>query len=179
MLKKALTILATAALTAAATVAPAEAGHRYGRGADRYYDRYWDCRADRDNAALGFFLGALAGGIVGNQFGKGSGKTAATIGGAIIGGAVGSAIARDMDCRDRRHAYSAYYESLEYGDPYEEYYWRNEQTGNYGYYEPSDYYEYRGSDCRDFTQTIWIDGRREVARGTACRERDGTWRIVN
>lgn len=34
-----------------------------------------------------------------------------------------------------------------------------------------------GADCREFEETIIIDGRPERAHGRACRESDGTWKI--
>ena len=37
-------------------------------------------------------------------------------------------------------------------------------------------YQRGGTDCRDYTHTIYINGRPETARGTACRQPDGTWR---
>jgi hypothetical protein len=33
--------------------------------------------------------------------------------------------------------------------------------------------------CREFQQNIIIDGKRQKAHGTACRQPDGSWRIVN
>jgi surface antigen len=33
-------------------------------------------------------------------------------------------------------------------------------------------------NCRQFTHTIYIDGRPQTARGTACRNPDGTWQPV-
>jgi surface antigen len=33
-------------------------------------------------------------------------------------------------------------------------------------------------ECREFQQTITINGKTEKAYGTACRQADGTWRIV-
>jgi surface antigen len=33
-------------------------------------------------------------------------------------------------------------------------------------------------DCRDYTHTIYIDGRPQTMRGTACRNPDGTWSNV-
>ena len=36
-----------------------------------------------------------------------------------------------------------------------------------------------GAYCRDFTQTIVIDGQPQDATGTACRQPDGGWRVVN
>jgi surface antigen len=34
------------------------------------------------------------------------------------------------------------------------------------------------TECREFQQTITINGKTEKAYGTACRQADGTWRIV-
>jgi len=36
-----------------------------------------------------------------------------------------------------------------------------------------------GSYCREFTQTIVVGGRTEEGYGTACRQPDGSWQIVN
>jgi hypothetical protein len=33
-------------------------------------------------------------------------------------------------------------------------------------------------DCREFQQTIVIDGRAQPAHGTACRQADGSWRVT-
>jgi len=33
-------------------------------------------------------------------------------------------------------------------------------------------------NCRQFTHTIYIDGKPQTARGTACRNPDGTWQPV-
>lgn len=32
--------------------------------------------------------------------------------------------------------------------------------------------------CREFQQTITVDGREEDGFGTACQEPDGSWRLV-
>jgi surface antigen len=34
-----------------------------------------------------------------------------------------------------------------------------------------------GPECREYQRTIIIDGKQELAYGTACRQPDGTWRI--
>ena len=36
-----------------------------------------------------------------------------------------------------------------------------------------------GQPCREFSQAVTIDGQSETAYGTACRQQDGAWRIVN
>ena len=35
-----------------------------------------------------------------------------------------------------------------------------------------------GNYCREFQNEVIINGRAEQAYGTACRQSDGTWRIV-
>jgi surface antigen len=144
----------------------------------RYH--YDGCRGDR---AVGTGVGAVLGGVIGNQFGSGSGRTAATIGGVILGGIAGNAIARDA-CRDRRA--DAYYYNRAYVDAFEDddfgraYRWDNPYTGSYGTVTPvREYYDDDGGVCREFQQTVYIDGHRAEAYGVACREGDGSWRIVN
>jgi surface antigen len=57
--------------------------------------------------------------------------------------------------------------------------WRNPDTGHFGTVtpmrtttRPDEQY------CREFQQTITVSGRTEEAFGIACRQPDGTWRIV-
>ncbi len=102
-----------------------------------------------------------------------------------MGGIAGNAIAKDA-CKDKRHdAYyynNTYYDAFN-GDEGEEYEWRNPHTSNYGYVTAGDYYDegYGGYEgpCREFEQRVYIDGRPETATGVACRQPDGTWRIVS
>ena len=37
----------------------------------------------------------------------------------------------------------------------------------------------QGRYCREYTRTVWIDGRARPAYGVACLQPDGAWRIVN
>lgn len=36
-----------------------------------------------------------------------------------------------------------------------------------------------GAPCREFRQTVEIDGKQEILTGSACRQNDGTWALVN
>jgi surface antigen len=146
--------------------------------------RYTGCEPDRDREVVGTLLGGIVGGIIGNQFGRGRGRAAATVAGAVLGGIAGNAITRDGWCRDRRaDAYyynEAYYDAFDQPDYGERYEWRNQYSGNYGYVQPTGYTEYGGyQDCREFTQVIYVGGRSEEAYGVACRQPDGSWRIVS
>lgn len=128
------------------------------------------------NQDAGIGIGALAGGLLGSTVGKGGGRVAATIVGAFVGGVVGSEIGRRMDEHDRRLAQQAEYDAFERGNSGRARVWRNERNGNYGEVVPSRPYRRGSVDCRDYTHTVYIDGRPETMRGTACRNPDGTWR---
>jgi surface antigen len=132
-----------------------------------------------NNQEGGTAIGAITGGIIGNQFGKGGGKVAATVAGAVVGGIVGNDIGRSLDARDRELARRAEYEAWESGPSRQPVRWRNPDNGRYGEIIVEDYY-YRGpSRCRDFVHRVWIDGRPQAMRGTACRNPDGTWTQVS
>lgn len=198
-------ILAAAAVFVGAAVTPAVAQPYGGPYGDPYDDgygpppgyddrgyygppqnhRYRGCSRDRTAATV---IGGILGGIIGNNLGRGRDRGPATIAGIIFGGIAGNAISRNA-CRDRQA--DAYYYNRAYYDAFEEPYygrsydWRNPYSGNYGYVTPiRDYddgyrYGYRGGECREFRQTVWIGRHRTQAYGTACRARDGSWRIVN
>ena len=133
------------------------------------------CETKRES---GTAIGAITGAVIGNQFGKCSGKVAATFAGAVIGGIVGNQIGKDLDARDRELARQAEYDAWERGPPGRPVRWRNPDNGRYGEIVAEGYYERAGSRCRDFIHTVWIDGRRQQMRGTACRNPDGTWTQV-
>lgn len=124
----------------------------------------------------GTLAGAVVGGVVGNQFGKGGGRVAATAVGAVLGGIIGSSIGRSLDEMDRRAAAEAEYNALEYGQSGVATSWRNPDSGRYGRVTPGRPYERSGVNCREYEHTVFIDGRPETMRGTACRQPDGTWR---
>ena len=126
----------------------------------------------------GTVLGAVAGGVVGNQIGKGRGNVLATVAGAVVGGIVGSEIGRSMDQRDRQLAQEAEFEALERGASGTARQWKNPDNGRYGEIVPSKPYKRGAEDCRDYTHTIYMDGRPQQMRGTACRNPDGTWQNV-
>ena len=132
--------------------------------------------ANKADAGLG--TGAVIGGVIGNQFGKGDGKILGTVAGAFIGGIIGHDIGRQLDQRDRLLAQQAEADAFERGPSRQPYRWRNPDNGRYGEVVPMDPYRRGGYDCRDYTHTIYIDGRPQAMRGTACRNPDGTWRAV-
>lgn len=131
-----------------------------------------------NKADTGLAVGAIAGGILGNQVGKGTGRALATVAGAMVGGIVGHEIGRSLDEQDRMLAREAEFEALERGRSGVARSWRNPDNGRYGEVVPSRPYKRGPQDCRDYAHTVYMDGRPEVMRGTACRNGDGSWRAV-
>jgi surface antigen len=126
----------------------------------------------------GLVVGAVAGGILGSAAGRGKGRIAGAILGTVVGGIVGSEIGRSMDKTDRILAQQAEYDAFERGPSGRPVTWRNPDNGRHGEIVPMAPYRRGAYDCRDYTHTIYIDGRPQAMRGTACRNPDGTWRNV-
>lgn len=154
-----------------------------------------------DSAFWGTGMGAALGGYLGSTIGKGDGRLAATGAGVFLGGLVGNSIGSSMDrvetfSSSRGYGYSPY--APTYYSPYEPNYvappslppprvvyvepeiveYRRVQEPVYveeGYLGPPP--GQRKKHCREFTQTIKIDGKAHESYGTACLRPDGTWQI--
>jgi surface antigen len=130
--------------------------------------------------AGGTVAGAAAGGLIGNAVGGSAGnRLAGTVVGAAVGGLIGNRIGAALDDDDKRRAYAAQIQALETGPSGAPVAWRNPDSGRYGNIVPGPAYQANGASCRQFTDTIYIDGAPQTERGTACRNPDGTWTSVN
>lgn len=126
---------------------------------------------------IGLLGGGAGGALLGSQVGSGSGRLAATAAGTLIGALAGRAVARQLDTTDEQRAIAAERNALARND---EITWNNPQTGNSGKIQPVRTYELQnGQLCREYAHTVYIEGQAETARGTACRQSDGTWQIVS
>lgn len=128
---------------------------------------------------IGTIAGAVAGGVVGHNIGGGRGQTIATIAGTLLGAGLGSSIGASLDKADMSYYSQTSQRALETAQPGQALPWNNPQSGNSGTVTPSNYYQDdAGRYCREYTQTIKVGGKSEAGHGTACREPDGTWKIV-
>jgi len=123
----------------------------------------------------GVVIGAIAGGILGHQVGGGSGKVLATIIGTVAGAAIGGNIGRTMDESDRRNTTAAL-ENVRTGVPSA---WVNPDTGYEYVVTPTNTYVEDDGPCREYTLDATIGGETEQIYGTACRQADGSWLIVD
>jgi surface antigen len=128
----------------------------------------------------GTLLGAITGAAIGSQFGGNTGsRVAAGVAGAAIGGLIGNQIGASLDDQDRERAYEAQMQALESGRSGAPVTWRNPDNSRYGTVVPGPSYQQAGNTCRAYTHTVYIDGRPQSARGTACRNPDGSWNPIS
>ena len=129
----------------------------------------------------GTLLGGAGGGLLGASLGKnaaGDRGFVYTAVGTLLGAVIGNSIGQSLDAADQQYATSTANNALEYYPSGTAAAWRNPDSGNYGTTTPIRTYATDGADCRDYETTIYVDGRPQTARGSACRQGDGTWRIV-
>lgn len=128
---------------------------------------------------IGTVAGAALGGIAGHNIGGGSGQVAATIAGTLIGAGLGREIGASLDRADVAYHNRTAQRALETAQPGKTLPWSNPESGNSGKITPSNYYQTaEGRYCREYSQTITVNGRTERGYGTACRQEDGSWQIV-
>jgi surface antigen len=138
------------------------------------------CQTDNwgSGETVGTLGGAAAGGLIGNQIGHGTGKVAATLAGVLIGGAVGNLAGGAIDDADKQRALAAQQRAAT-APVGQQITWNNPQNGNSGTITPvKDGYSQSGQYCREFQQTITINGQQQNGYGTACQQPDGSWKIV-
>lgn len=125
---------------------------------------------------IGMATGAVLGGVLGNQVGQGTGRTVATIGGAVLGAFLGSAVGKSMDDTDKLKMSQA----LETARTNQTSSWQNPDAGvSYQVTPTKTYTGESGMPCREYITKALIDGKWQKAYGTACRNADGSWRIVS
>lgn len=129
---------------------------------------------------IGGLLGAGLGALAGSQVGSGKGQLVAVAIGALAGAALGSNIGRSLDDVDRLKAQQTTQKALESSRTGATSSWSNPDSGASGTVTPTRTYQTAsGENCREYSQTVTIDGKQETAIGTACRQPDGNWRVIN
>ncbi|MEN8178696.1 MAG: RT0821/Lpp0805 family surface protein [Pseudomonadota bacterium] len=126
--------------------------------------------------AAGSVLGGVLGGLAGSNVGRGDGRRAATIAGALIGVLVGKSVGRHMDQVD--HYCTG--QTFEYAQDRQSIQWHNPDDRTSYNVTPINHFQTRdGRYCREYTTQASIGGRQQQTYGTACRQSDGSWQIVD
>jgi surface antigen len=134
---------------------------------------------DRPKETGGALVGAGLGALAGSQVGSGKGQLAAVAIGALAGAFLGSEVGKSLDKADRLYASRAQEQAhaAPIGQPIA---WDNPKSGNSGTFTPTreGTHTTTGDYCREYQTTINVGGKTETAYGTACRQQDGSWKIV-
>lgn len=128
----------------------------------------------------GAVLGGVGGALAGSQFGKGKGQLAMTAVGTLLGAFLGSEVGSSLDRADQMHANQAGQQAFEGARSGQPITWNNPDSGHYGTVTPMRTFEQTpGQYCREYQQSINVGGREQQSFGTACRQPDGSWKVVN
>ncbi len=127
----------------------------------------------------GTVVGGVGGALIGSQFGGGTGRLVGVAVGTLAGALIGGEIGRSLDANDRRMMEENAQYALERNRTDQPSQWRNPDSGHYGTITPKRTYQTaEGRYCREYQQTVIIGGEEQQAYGRACRQPDGTWKIV-
>ena len=102
-------------------------------------------------------------------------KVATTIISAMGGGLVGGSIGSGLSDSDKRKALEAEYKALEYTASGQKVTWKGDSSGRSGEVVAAQPYRVGSQDCRQYTHTVFNGAASATARGTACRNADGSW----
>jgi surface antigen len=93
----------------------------------------------------------------------------------MVGGLITGSIGEGLGSGDKRKALEAEYKALEYTPGGQKVAWTGDRAGRSGEVVPAQPYRVGSQDCRQFSHTVKVDGQTRNARGTACRNEDGSW----
>ncbi|MGN6303786.1 MAG: hypothetical protein ACTHNH_03150 [Mesorhizobium sp.] len=126
------------------------------------------CSTTGSNQGSGVFAANAAGGKV-------SSSVIAAMGGGLVNGSIGTG----LSAGEKRNALEAEYKALEYTASGQAVNWKGDQASHYGEVVAAQPYRVGSQDCRQYAQTVHAGGGGVTARGTACRNADGSWSLLN
>ena len=134
------------------------------------------CETTGPKTALGGAGGAAAGGLLAAALGGNSTGIAA---GVLLGGLIGGAVGNQLDAADKRYARETTQKALETATPGTRVAWHNPDSGHSGTVTPTrDYRSEDGRECREYQQTVTVDGQQASSNNAACRQPSGDWVTV-
>lgn len=123
--------------------------------------------------------------IAKSNYAEEPGQTAAPISGtadlsnpllkALNGGLVARSAGAQLSPGDRSLALQAEYKALEYSPAGKPVDWSDPDTGAHGEVSAAQPYQVGTQNCRQYTHTVFVGSVPQSARGTACRNQDGSW----
>ena len=82
--------------------------------------------------------------------------------------------------RDQQAMSQSWHKALEFTRSGQTIEWRSKESGHYGSITPIEVFKSSdGRYCRKFTQTIFTGGEPQKTSGSACRQANGQWKLVD
>lgn len=103
-------------------------------------------------------------------------STATALATTDLAGSIEPAAAKLLSDKERADASQAAFYALQFGRPGAPRTWSG-ATGS-GQVTVGPYVRVNNLDCRDFTHTVTVSGTKYARKGTACRELNGNWSVV-
>lgn len=94
---------------------------------------------------------------------------------ALNGGLIGTSVGAELNRADRARALEAEYRALEYAPAGKPVDWSDPDTKEHGEVVAAQPYQVGSQNCRQYTHTVYVNEVPQTARGTACRNPDGSW----
>ena len=137
------------------------------------------CSSGGEKENLGTILGGIGGAVIGAQFGKGTGQLVGVAAGTMLGAYAGREVGKSLDKADIAAAQQA--QARAHAAPIgQQITWSNPESGHTGTVVPRrEGTDATGNLCREYQTTVTVGGKTEQAYGTACRQPDGSWKVVN
>ncbi len=130
--------------------------------------------ASLNNEDAGVLAGGVIGGLVGSRFGGGAGQVIAAGAGTLVGAYLGGRIGKTMDKQDQMHMQKV----LETSKTGQVVRWTNPDSGNRYIVKPTKTFYKKNLPCRQFSTTAYIEGKKEIIYGKACRDSHGKWQML-
>lgn len=128
-----------------------------------------------NKSTVGGLLGAAGGAWIGSNIGGGTGNIVAIAAGTLLGAYAGHSFGSSLDAADEARANASAQRAFQSNRSTT---WHNPNTQHSGTITPTKTKYVGNSYCREYTQTIRVGGKAQQAYGMACRQADGTWKIV-
>ncbi len=135
--------------------------------------------AEAPKQGAGTLLGAVGGALAGSQVGKGRGRLVAVAAGTLLGAFAGAEIGRSLDRADRIALANAQ-DRAHMAPIGETVAWSNPDSGHHGEIRPTrEGRTTSGRYCREYQHSVVINDKVQQAYGTACRQPDGSWQVID
>jgi surface antigen len=128
---------------------------------------------------VGALAGAGLGGLAGASLFDGNARIAGAAAGTLLGAWLGNEAGKSLDRADAAYASGAQAHALEYAPAGAATPWRNPDSGSYGTVTPVHTYQTGAGYCREFQHKAKIGGKTQQVYGTACRNAEGAWEVID